>query len=30
VQSLDEEEEKTNYKRYKDHYRSLLAKSSVF
>ena len=30
MQSLDEEEEKSNYKRYKDHYRSLLAKSSVF
>lgn len=30
MESLDEEEEKTNYKRYKDHYRSLLAKSSAF
>jgi hypothetical protein len=30
VLNLDEEEEKSNYKRFKDHYRMLLAKSSVF
>jgi uncharacterized protein YfkK (UPF0435 family) len=26
----NEQEEKINYKRYKDHYRMLLAKSSIF